>query len=84
LRKTFTAALDADMGKIDEYKPKSDMLEGKWSSLVWPNAETAKHEPETGVEREILVEVAKASVTLPDDFVSLTLIKVAHGLEYPL
>jgi len=58
------------MNKIDEYKPKSEMLEGKWSDLVWPNSEAAKHEPDTGVERDTLIKVAKASVTLPDDFVS--------------
>jgi hypothetical protein len=46
------------------------MLEGKWSKLVWPNSEAAKHEPHTGVDREVLTEVAKASVALPDDFVS--------------
>jgi probable 2-oxoglutarate dehydrogenase E1 component DHKTD1 len=70
LRKAFTATLDADLGKIDEYKPKSDMLEGKWSKLVWPNSEAASHEPDTGVDRDVLVKVAKASVTLPEDFVS--------------
>ena len=58
------------MSKIDEYIPKSDMLEGKWSKVVWPNSEQAKHEPDTGVDRELLVKVAKASVTLPADFVS--------------
>ena len=73
MRKSFTATLDADMNKIDEYKPKSEMLEGKWSDLVWPNSESAKHEPDTGVERDTLIEVAKASVTLADDFVSSTM-----------
>jgi len=58
------------MNKIDEYKPKSEMLEGKWSGLVWPNSKSAKHEPDTGVERDTLIEVARASVTLPEDFVS--------------
>jgi probable 2-oxoglutarate dehydrogenase E1 component DHKTD1 len=60
------------MNKIEEYKPKSEMLQGKWSELVWPNSESAKHEPDTGVERTTLIEVAKASVTLPEDFVSPT------------
>lgn len=46
------------------------MLEGKWSKYVWPATEAAEHDPDTGVKREDLVEVAKASVTLPDDFVS--------------
>jgi hypothetical protein len=58
------------LSKVDEYKPKSEMLEGKWSKLVWPNSEAAKHEPDTGVPRDILIEVAKASVELHSDFVS--------------
>jgi probable 2-oxoglutarate dehydrogenase E1 component DHKTD1 len=84
LRKSFTATLDADMNKIEEYKPKSEMLEGKWSKLVWPNSESAKHEPDTGVERNTLIEVAKASVTLPEDFVSACTINTTDRVEYPL
>jgi probable 2-oxoglutarate dehydrogenase E1 component DHKTD1 len=82
LRKSFTATLDTDMNKIDEYKPKSEMLEGKWSELVWPNSELAKHEPDTGVERNTLIEVAKASVTLPEDFVSACTNDTTDRLEY--
>lgn len=76
LRKSYTATLDADLVKVDDYKPKSDMLEGKWSKLVWPNSDAAKHEPGTGVDRELLTEVAKASVALPDNFVS-----IAHSAQ---
>lgn len=46
------------------------MLQGKWSGCVWPVSKEAVHQPDTGVEREVLIEVAKASVTLPDGFVS--------------
>jgi probable 2-oxoglutarate dehydrogenase E1 component DHKTD1 len=84
LRKSFTATLDADMNKIEEYKPKSEMLEGKWSELVWPNSESAKHEPDTGVERDTLIEVAKASVTLPEDFVSACINDMTNRVEHSL
>jgi len=76
LRRSYTATLDADLGKVDEYKPNSDMLQGKWSKLVWPNSDAAKHELDTGVDRELLTEVAKASVALPDNFVS-----IAHSAQ---
>ena len=52
------------------------MLQGKWSKLVWPNSDAAKHELDTGVDRELLTEVAKASVALPDNFVS-----IAHSAQ---
>ena len=84
MRKSFTATFDADMNKIEEYKPKSEMLEGKWSKLVWPNSESAKHEPDTGVERATLIEVAKASVTLPEDFVSAYTNDMTDRVEHPL
>lgn len=70
LRKKHSAALEADLAKVDDYIPKSDMLQGKWSDFVWPNSPEAKHDPATGVAQEKLKQVAKASVTLPEDFVS--------------
>jgi len=72
------------MNKIEEYKPKSEMLEGKWSQLVWPNSESAKHEPDTGVGRNTLIEVAKASVTLPEDFVSACTNDMTDCVEHSL
>ncbi len=41
----------------------------EWSDLVWPTDARAVFNPDTGVERDVLVEVGKQSVTLPDGFV---------------
>jgi hypothetical protein len=54
---------------VETYKPKSEMLEGKWGDMVWPNSEAAEHWPQTGLEEKQLVEIATASVSLPDTFV---------------
>jgi probable 2-oxoglutarate dehydrogenase E1 component DHKTD1 len=39
------------------------------SDLVWPTDARAVVNPDTGVERDVLVEVGKQSVSLPDGFV---------------
>ena len=49
------------------------MLKGKWSEMVWPASTQADHQPKTGVEGEKLREIAKASVDVPSDFVSVEL-----------
>lgn len=80
LRKQHAATLEADLDKIDEYKPNSDMLQGKWAGMVWPNTPEAKHEPRTGLPADQLKEVAKASVTLPEDFASHRVSWQPHAL----
>ena len=72
-RKGYTAKLEEGLGKVDEYKATSDMLGGKWKDMVWPLSSSAKHDPNTGVEQDELREVAIASVTLPESFVSVSL-----------
>jgi hypothetical protein len=62
--------LDAALAKVDEYKPKSDLLDGKWKGYAWPASDQAEHNPDTGVAKDVLIEVGKASVTLPEGFVS--------------
>jgi probable 2-oxoglutarate dehydrogenase E1 component DHKTD1 len=79
LRKKHAAMLEAELAKVDEYVPKSDMLQGKWSDFVWPNSSEAEHNPATGVSQEKLKEVAKASVTLPEDFVSYRKCSALHA-----
>ena len=49
------------------------MLGGKWGALVWPATTEAEHDPDTGLPIERLVQVAKASVTLPESFVSVVM-----------
>lgn len=38
--------------------------------MVWPASPSAVHNPDTGVEKETLVNVGKASVEVPSGFVS--------------
>lgn len=40
-----------------------------WSDLVWPTDARAVVHPGTGVKRDVLVEVGKQSVSVPDGFV---------------
>ena len=38
--------------------------------MVWPATEEAKHDPETGVDRTVLERVGRASIAVPEGFVS--------------
>nr|XP_019050186.1 oxoglutarate dehydrogenase (succinyl-transferring), E1 component [Kwoniella bestiolae CBS 10118]OCF29116.1 oxoglutarate dehydrogenase (succinyl-transferring), E1 component [Kwoniella bestiolae CBS 10118] len=67
-RKAYNARLEDHFSQIESYKAKSDMLEGKWKDYVWPAGSEAQHHPDTGVNNAELKEIAKASVTLPEDF----------------
>jgi probable 2-oxoglutarate dehydrogenase E1 component DHKTD1 len=51
---------------VDSYVSEASMLEGQWMEMVWPASRDAEFEPETGVERERLLRVGKASVKVPD------------------
>lgn len=69
MRADYQAELETALKEVESYKAKSEMLGGKWSDYVWPNSTEANHHPATGVAGDELIEVAKASVTLPDSFV---------------
>jgi probable 2-oxoglutarate dehydrogenase E1 component DHKTD1 len=69
-RKGYTEWLEGCLNGVDGWKAKSEMLQGKWGDMVWPAGEKAIHEPKTGVSSDQLKEVAEASVTLPESFVS--------------
>ena len=45
------------------------MLKDQWSNMVWPASEEAISDPDTGVERETLKLIGRASVKVPDEFV---------------
>jgi len=49
------------------------MLQDQWSGIVWPASEAAERDPPTGVKAEILEKVGRASVSVPEGFVSLPL-----------
>jgi probable 2-oxoglutarate dehydrogenase E1 component DHKTD1 len=38
--------------------------------MVWPASEEANHDPETGVDRTVLERVGRASIAVPEGFVS--------------
>lgn len=46
------------------------MLEDQWKGIVWPASAEANYDPETGVDRDTLTRIGKASVAVPDGFVS--------------
>jgi probable 2-oxoglutarate dehydrogenase E1 component DHKTD1 len=69
-RKSYEDWLAGCLGEVEGWKAKSEMLEGKWSGMVWPSSGEAVHDPATGVEVDTLKEVAAASVDLPESFVS--------------
>ena len=46
------------------------MFSGQWSGITWPGSSDAVRDPDTGVEEETLKTVGRASVTVPEGFVS--------------
>ena len=39
--------------------------------MVWPASDEAEHDPKTGVDRNVLEKVGRASIAVPEGFVSL-------------
>ena len=73
VRESYKSHLEAELAKVDGYAPTASMLEDQWRKMVWPASEGAERDPPTGVRFEILEKVGKASVAVPDGFVSLPL-----------
>ena len=46
------------------------MFSGQWSGITWPGSRDAVRDPDTGVQEETLKTVGRASVTVPEGFVS--------------
>ncbi len=69
-RQEYTKELETAMDRVESYRPGSQMLEGKWKGMRWPSL-SERSDPETGVSEERLKDVAVASVSLPETFVSL-------------
>ena len=70
-RSECTSRLDAALARIDSYKPEADHLKGKWNVCVWPTCDRAVHEPDTGIELDVVKMIGESSVNVPDQFVSL-------------
>lgn len=71
LRTSYKAQLDSELAKADSFTPHLNVLQGKkWKGMVLPASDDATHNPETGVPIDTLKEVARASVAVPEGFVS--------------
>lgn len=81
VRESYKAYLNDELVKSDDYKPEARMLQQQWAGLVWPASQEAVRNPETGVYRETLVKVGKASVNVPEGFVSILKIDSAGRFQ---
>ncbi|TCD66088.1 hypothetical protein EIP91_001846 [Steccherinum ochraceum] len=71
VREAYKTLLTNELAAADGYTPRAPMLQGQWSGLAWPKdsvKEEKSRNPDTGVENAKLVEVGKASVTVPESF----------------
>jgi probable 2-oxoglutarate dehydrogenase E1 component DHKTD1 len=71
VRESYKSHLETELAKLDGYVPTASMLQDQWSGMVWPASEAAERDPPTGVKADILEKVGRASVAVPDGFVSL-------------
>ncbi|KAF8879401.1 dehydrogenase E1 and transketolase domain-containing protein 1 [Infundibulicybe gibba] len=60
LRTSYKSHLNSELAQVDSYD--------QWNGLVWPASKEANHTPETGVDRDTLVKVGKASIAVPPGF----------------
>lgn len=74
LRGAYKTHLDSALSKVPSYTPSASMLQEQWSGMVWPGSADAEQYPDTGVERDVLVKVGKASIKVPDGFVGCFII----------
>jgi len=56
---------------VDGYAPAASMLQDQWREMVWPANDSAEHDPPTGVRKEVLEKIGRASVSIPNEFVGL-------------
>lgn len=70
VRSSYKAHLESELAKMPGYVPSTSMLEKQWSGMVWPASAEAVHDPMTGVDENTLKLIGRASVKVPEDFVS--------------
>ncbi|KAH8110036.1 dehydrogenase E1 and transketolase domain-containing protein 1 [Phellopilus nigrolimitatus] len=68
LRSSYKAHLGAELSKADAFVPALNVLKDKWSGMVLPNSTEAVRDPETGAALDMLKEVGRASVQVPEGF----------------
>lgn len=70
VRNDYKAYLETELGNVASYTPKATILQEQWTGITWPTSDEADYNPSTGVDKDTLVRVGKASVAAPDGFVS--------------
>ncbi|KAI0070572.1 dehydrogenase E1 and transketolase domain-containing protein 1 [Panus rudis PR-1116 ss-1] len=72
IRTSYKSYLNDELAKAEDVVPSASMLEKQWNGISWPeHAFKAGEEavnPVTGVNTQVLKEVGKASVTVPEGF----------------
>ncbi|KAF9479328.1 dehydrogenase E1 and transketolase domain-containing protein 1 [Pholiota conissans] len=68
VRSSYKGHLESELAKVPSYVPSASMLEGQWKGMVWPRSKDALHEPATGVDVDVLKDIGRASVKVPEGF----------------
>ncbi|KIK54180.1 hypothetical protein GYMLUDRAFT_48977 [Collybiopsis luxurians FD-317 M1] len=71
VRSKYRSQLDDALAQVPSFTPQLEntpMLQAQWERMVWPASEKARKDPDTGVEREVLDRVGRASVKVPEGF----------------
>ncbi|KAG7094651.1 hypothetical protein E1B28_005474 [Marasmius oreades] len=68
VRTSYKATLEKALSAVPSYQPATSMLQEQWSGMVWPGRNEVIWDPDTGVDKEALVNVGKASITVPEGF----------------
>lgn len=72
-RGAYKSHLESCLQSVESYSPPPVQHDKQWTPVVWPASTQANGNPETGLESMTLTKVGKASVEVPDNFVSLAL-----------
>ncbi|KAK1228005.1 hypothetical protein PQX77_008968 [Marasmius sp. AFHP31] len=69
VRASYKETLEKALSGVSSYQPTAPMLQEQWSDMVWPASGKATGDPDTGVDKDTLITVGKASITVPEGFV---------------
>lgn len=70
-RGAYKSHLESCLQAVESYSPPPVQHTKQWKNVAWPASTQANGNPETGVESMTLTKVGKASVEVPENFVSL-------------
>ncbi|KAI0754007.1 dehydrogenase E1 and transketolase domain-containing protein 1 [Daedaleopsis nitida] len=62
--------LASELAAAPSHPPGSQLsvLQGQWKGMVWPSSTDARRDPETGLGKDVLRKVGRASVAVPEGF----------------